>query len=194
MDNVEKSVEKSVAKNISSIQKLELDTMAAIGVPADECIDKFVEKYPECSYDVAHRYLNSKKSKESALHLRKTINNDIGQIPIANRAVQVKILGDILSSQNSLSDQLSHEGKEGLAVQLLKDAVVTVKEISNLTGTAQNVVPAVMQDNRQVNILNTVLGNVPMEGQKEVLANLGNIVRELKAGRESSPVIEECVG
>ena len=168
-------------KQLTHSQKLDLATLAALGVSAEKCVEHLRQQYEEdVPLSTVRGYLRRKGVREEIEVIRREWNKNLEKIPIANRSVQVRVLDEILNKQQTMCDGMVVAEKESLAAQLLNDARATVKQIAEISGTLSKEQQVVQDSRSQTNIITTFIGDANPEKKKAILSGLSSIVsREL---------------
>lgn len=183
-------MEDSVAipeKRFTIEDKNALIAMAALGMSAEDC----QKKLPDFPLVKVKYFLRRKSIKLDIEKVREAINRDVKKIPIANLAVQVRVLDTIQETQGEWSNQYKMNDKDNLAVQLLESRAKTIAQITELTGTKVQARGEPIQDNRtQTNIFTTFIHDAPLEERGKLLSGLSGAIREQLVAKLSQPVIE----
>lgn len=173
-------------KRFTIEDKNALIAMAALGMSAEDC----QKKLPDFPLVKVKSFLRRKTIKLDIEKVRDAINRDVKKIPIANLAVQVRVLDTIQETQGEWSNQYKQNDKDNLAVQLLESRAKTIAQISELTGTKIQAREPVQDNRSQTNIFTTIVQNAPPEERGKLLSGLSGAIREKLAAKLTEPAID----
>ena len=184
-----KDVEESLAvseKRFTIETQNAIVAMAALGMSPEDC----QKKLPDFPLAKVKSFLRRKAILADIEKVRESINRDVRKIPIANLAVQVRVLDTIQETQGEWSEQYKKNEKDNLAVQLLESRAKTIAQITELTGTKVQAREPVQDNRTQTNIFTTIVQNAPPEERGKLLSGFSGAIREQLVAKLNQPVID----